>query len=84
MQAGERDRLHPFPCIRSPKGENAGTDGRGTKSPLPIHSFQRFRERMGTIGNGRNEWSKRERIRAAGGVAFVARDLRDVREQLNN
>ena len=25
-----------------------------------------------------------ERIRCAGGVAFVARDLRDVREQLNN
>ena len=25
-----------------------------------------------------------ERIRCAGGVAFVARDCRDVREQLNN
>ena len=61
-----------------------GTDGRGTKSPLPIHSFQANRERMGTDGNGRNGWSKRERIRCAGGVAFVARDLRDVREQLNN
>ena len=84
MQAGERVKLHPFPCIRSPKGENAGTDGRGTKSPLPIHSFQANRERMGTDGNGRNGWRKRERIRCAGGVAFLARDLCDVRQQLNN
>ena len=50
MQPSERERLHPFPCIRSPKGENAGTDGRGTKSPLPIHSFQVNKERMGTEG----------------------------------
>ena len=58
MQAGELAKLHPFPCIRSPKGENAGTDGRGTKSPLPIHSFQANRERMGTDGNGRNGWGE--------------------------
>ena len=82
MQAGELAKLHPFPCIRSPKGENAGTDGRGTKSPLPIHSFQVNRERMGTDGNGRNGWSKQERIRCAGGVAFVARDCRDVLREL--
>ena len=39
---------------------------------------------MGTIGNGRNGWSKRERIRCAGGVAFVARDLRDVLREFEN
>ena len=79
-----------------------GTDGRGSKSPLPIHSFQGFRERMGTDGNGRNGWGRflvvevkaqagrlrpeqtlfLERIRAAGGVAFVARDCRDVLREI--
>ncbi len=84
MQTLER-QVSSVPVSSVPLRERTeGTDGRGTKSPLPIHSFQANRERMGTDGNGRNGWSKRERIRCAGGVAFVARDLRDVREQLNN
>ena len=84
MQTLER-QISSVPVSSVPLRERTeGTDGRGTKSPLPIHSFQANRERMGTDGNGRNGWSKRERIRCAGGVAFVARDLRDVREQLNN
>ena len=84
MQTLER-QVPSVPVSSVPLRERTeGTDGRGTKSPLPIHSFQANRERMGTDGNGRNGWSKRERIRCAGGVAFVARDLRDVREQLNN
>ena len=84
MQANER-QVSSVPVSSVPlRMRTEGTDGRGTKSPLPIHSFQRFRERMGTIGNGRNGWSKRERIRCAGGVAFVARDLRDVLREFEN
>lgn len=78
MQTSER-QISSVPVSSVPLRERTeGTDGRGTKSPLPIHSFQVNKERMGTDGNGRNGWSKQERIRCAGGVAFVARDLRDV------
>lgn len=82
MQTLER-QISSVPVSSVPLRERTeGTDGRGTKSPLPIHSFQAITERMGTDGNGRNGWGEQERIRCAGGVGFVARDCRDVLREL--
>lgn len=52
-----------------PRMGTEGTDGRGTKSPLPIHSFHEITERMGTEGtDGVNK--------SASDV--LARDLREL------
>lgn len=56
----------------------------GLNPPFPsIRSkqLQNGWERMGTEGT---DAANRGGIRCAAGVAFVTRDLRDVREQLNN